>query len=268
MLKTKKILKYLCKLFFDIHFQRKLLWIYRIKNIPRYELKKIILLKHQITFTDSASFLFMYSEIFEQEIYKFHTENSNPFIIDAGANIGLSTIYFKSLYPNSNIIAFEPDFKIFKILEENVAAYSFKNVSLINKAVWNSETQLNFMEECADGGRVKEIDYKYNTYKVETVRLKDYLKDTVDFLKIDIEGAETEVIEDCQEFLYNVKNIFIEYHSFTNQPQTLDKIISILHNQNFRYYIHQMRYLNQPFVNSAPYLGMDMILNIFAWKVL
>ena len=62
---------------------------------------------------DSASYLSSREEIFDQQIYRFNTSNSKPYIVDCGANIGLSIIYFKQLFPNAEIVAFEPDEKIF-----------------------------------------------------------------------------------------------------------------------------------------------------------
>ena len=56
----------------------------------------------------------------------------------------------------------------------------------------------------------------------------------VDFLKLDIEGAETTVIKDCADYLGNVDNIFVEYHSFLSEKQTLDELLNILKKTNFR----------------------------------
>jgi precorrin-6B methylase 2 len=84
---------------------------------------------------DSESFLTTYIELFENQIYKFNSSQKDLLILDCGANIGLSVIYFKRLYPNSKIIAFEADPNIFNVLQENVKSFNFKNVELINKAV-------------------------------------------------------------------------------------------------------------------------------------
>ena len=47
-------------------------------------------------------------------------------------------------------------------------------------------------------------------------------------LKMDIEGAETDVIADCHDALANVHNVFIEYHSYVDHPQGLASIINTL----------------------------------------
>lgn len=239
----------------------------RLKRIPRYILGESNLLGKPICFIDSASFLFIQDELFNKEIYKFSTKNINPYIIDAGANIGLSIIYLKELYPNAEIIAFEPDSKAFEALETNIKTFGFKQVTLIKKALWNEETTLRFYAEGADGGRIATSDQHDQITNIETIRLRDFLSRNVDFLKVDIEGAETAVLEDCEDLLHNVENMFVEYHSFLNQEQSLAKLLSILTKAGFRYQIQHIGVFSfHPFINIAQYSGMDLQLNIFAYK--
>ncbi len=82
----------------------------------RFQSKTITLNNRKFKITDSASFVAMYLDIFGHEGYKFETKKLEPYIIDCGANIGLSLIYFNQLYPNAKIIAFEPDPKLFENL--------------------------------------------------------------------------------------------------------------------------------------------------------
>ncbi|QQE66074.1 hypothetical protein GFS31_27700 [Leptolyngbya sp. BL0902] len=209
----------------------------------------------------------MFDEIFKKEIYKFCSNSDRPFIIDCGANIGLSIIYFKRLFPNSEILAFEPDRSIFRILEKNISSFDFSGVKLLNQAVWDSATHLEFMSEGADGGRVVETDLKnLKKYQVEAIRIKDFLTKPVDLLKVDIEGAETTVIQDCKERLHYVKNLFIEYHSFVNSPQTLHAITQILADSGFRIHLHPSFSSPHPFIERLAASGMDMQVNIFAFR--
>lgn len=238
----------------------------KLRKTPRYTRTSTSLLGRELILADSASFLFMYGEVFEQEIYRFKPCFKNPFIIDAGANIGLSVIYFKQLCHDAKVIAFEPDPTVFSILQENIENFGFENIDLINKALWNSESTIEFMAEGADGGRIVKLDGSTQTCQVETTRLRPYLEKPVDFLKIDIEGAETEVLKDCKDLLGNVENIFVEYHSFADQPQTLDVVIKILSDAGFRLHIHPPVTSPQPFFHRNIHLGMDMQLNIFAFR--
>ena len=168
----------------------------RIQNLPRFTETEIDFLNKKIHIVDIASFNFIRKEIFDQQIYKFKADTEVPYIIDCGANIGLSIIYFKQLYPDAEIVGFEPDDKVFKALQHNMEAFNFSNVELIKKACWNEETTLKFYSEGADGGRVaKEFDTD-QIIEVETIRLRKFLDRKVDFLKIDIEGAEVQVLAD------------------------------------------------------------------------
>lgn len=60
----------------------------------------------------------MFNKIFKRQIYNFQIDNPAPYIIDAGANIGLGVIYFKKLFPDAEIIAFEPDPNIFAVMKK------------------------------------------------------------------------------------------------------------------------------------------------------
>ena len=196
----------------------------KIVDKPRYTTMLINLFGKPFEIVDSMSFLWIYNDIFKLEVYKFISQNTRPLIIDCGANIGVSILYFKTLYPESKIIAFEPDIKVFNALEKNMNSFGFNDVKLIGKALWNSETVLEFTSEGGDAGRIFQSESQSSTYQVQTVRLRDYLEQPVDFLKIDIEGAETTVIEDSWDLLCNVNKLFVEYHSFVNKNQSLNPI--------------------------------------------
>jgi len=242
--------------------------INRISKIPRYSEGCTKLLGHDLKFSDSASFLYMYNEIFNKEIYKFNSKTSKPFILDCGANIGLSIIYFKKSYPDAEIIGFEPDKKLFDLITFNINSFSIKDVRLINKGLWNEATTLKFFSEGADGGRVALEEDNENIVEINTVSLRDYLNKTVDLLKIDIEGSEIVVLKDCKELLHNVKNLFIEYHSFVNKGQELDTLLEILSMAGFRYYIEHVGVNSaHPFCDRNTYQGMDLQQNIYGYRL-
>ncbi|OBX21230.1 FkbM family methyltransferase [Gelidibacter algens] len=240
-----------------------------LKLVPRYTATSATIDGYKLIIPDSASFLFMYNEIFKTKIYKFRTENETPYIIDGGANIGLASIYFKELYPNAEIIAFEPDPEIFDILKTNLSTHNFTTIKLVKKGLWNEEKILKFHAEGADGGLLESLSKSNHptTQYVSVTSLKPYLHKTVDFLKLDIEGAETVVLKDIVNELYRVERIFIEYHSFVEQEQSLNEIIDILKHAKFRVYISSPGLSSKsPFVDITEYNGMDMQLNIYGIK--
>lgn len=237
----------------------------RLKN--RYVRVTTNFLGFPFVMSDKSSFLYMYDEILKKEIYRFVSTNKFPKIIDCGANIGLSVIYFKQLYPESNIIAFEPDPIIFKILSDNIISSKLQGVTLINKGLSDSEGIINFFSEGADGGRIALEKDGEKIIKINTVKLGEFLDKNIDMLKIDIEGAELDVLNECKGKLNKVANLFVEYHSFRDKKQELDKLLNILTEAGFRYFIHSPIEIKTPFVKVLPYAGFDLQLNIFAYRL-
>lgn len=240
----------------------------KLKNAPRYTPLSTSVLGNSLQLVDGKSFYYSYRELWEDEIYKFLSDKPNPFIIDGGSNIGLSIIYLKKLYPNSQIIGFEADPTVYKTLKANLTSFGYDDIEIYNKALWKEETTLEFAVEGADGGRVaKNDDENFNgRVKIPAVCLSNYLSQPVDFLKLDIEGAETEVIKECADCLHQVNNLFVEYHSFWEQPQTINEILSILKDADFRVSIRSQFASRQPFVKQPLQLAMDLQLNIFAYR--
>ncbi len=261
-------LKRKLKMFTNENFKQNELAYAKIKELPRFIEAEVLFLDKQIKIVDNASFLFIKKELFEEEIYKFNAGSPAPLIIDCGANIGMSVIYFKTLFPAANIIAFEPDKKVFDTLVHNVKVFGFSDVQLINKACWNEETTLQFFSEGADGGRAAKDFDRNNLVEVATVRLQSFLNKKIDFLKIDIEGAEVEVILDIQEQLHYVERIFVEYHSFIGKDQMLPEIIAVLKNAGFRLYLSSPGLQSKnPFLHVNSYSNMDNQLNIYGVRI-
>jgi FkbM family methyltransferase len=238
----------------------------RLRGLPRYQPTTTDILGRAVELVDSLSFIYMFEEIFEREIYRFNAETESPYVLDCGSNIGLSVIYCKQLYPRARVVAFEADDEIFAVLKRNVERWELNEVELVCRAVWSEETTLNFKHEGADGGRIERAGESANDKSVRTVRLRDYLDRRVDFLKVDIEGAETETLKDCADRLHNVENLFVEYHSFDGERQTLDALVRVLAEANFRLHVHSPNASPRPFVRRDLNAGMDLQLNIFAFR--
>ena len=234
----------------------------RIKK--RYSSINVKLDEREIVVPDPPSFAWQIKEIFMEECYRFKSLTNNPLILDLGANIGTSVLWFKHNYPNSRIIAYEASKDIFEILSNNVNGI---DVTLENKAIWISDELLSFHADGADAGSL--VDSNDSNSTVQGVRLKTILEDLtepVEFLKMDIEGAETKVIEDCRSVLGKANNIFIEYHSFKNHPQSLGRILSILSENCFRYYLKEVNFKRSPFLRTENEDLMDCQVEIYAFK--
>ena len=236
-----------------------------LKNIPRYTEQTVQLLGDDFKIADSLSFYHSVKEIFDDHIYKFETESTDPVILDCGANYGSSAVYFKQLHPQSSLTCVEADPSIFKILETNLTQRGYDDIRLINRAVSNDSEAIKFHQEGADAGRAAAIEDGENTIEVPTIHLDDLIDGPVDFLKMDIEGCETEAICSSSK-LDQVSQIFIEYHSFKNSEQSLSKLLGKLTECGFRYYIHTQFCSPRPLTEETLQLGMDLQLNIFALR--
>lgn len=264
MLKT--ILKELfCFLGFDISRKKPTHYEYLL-SYPRYKELDVNLLGKEFRIVDSLSFYWSFREIFLEKIYSFKSNKKAPVILDCGSNCGVGILFFKKKYPESMIFAVEADPRIYEVLKRNINNRNYENITIINKAISLKEKEVVFYTEGADGGRIHPIDNGQEYVIVESISLDDLIVEEVDFLKLDIEGEETDVIISCNK-LNKVSNIFIEYHSFVNKEQSLDKILYKLHNEKFRYYIHTQFCSQSPFVKEKSEFGMDLKLNIFAKKI-
>ncbi len=235
-------------------------------GVKRYErINNVKFLGFIFDIPDLQSFIWQFKEIFVDEIYKFNSNNKQPIIFDCGANVGTSCLYFKQLFPNAKIKAFEADPMIGSVLQSNLSKNGINDVEIINKAVWIDDNGIDFGSEGADGGS---INASNNKIKIESLRLKDFLEkeEKIDLLKIDIEGAEYEVLIDCKDDLKNVQNIFVEYHSWNSATQKLSEILSIFETNGFRYYIEDISKRKHPFVNHNQDVNMDLQLNIFGYR--
>ena len=181
--------------------------------------------------------------------------------------MGLSVLYFKTLYPNAEIIAFEPDPMIFDVLSANAKNFDWQGVKLINQAVCEEETSLAFYSDSGMGSSATNTFRKVSPIQVKTIRLADHLHRKVDMLKIDIEGSEYMMMPDCASLLANVEHIFVEYHSFTGKEQHLEELLSILKQAGFRYH------LRESFSRRSTFVGKDfacenleLAINVFEYR--
>src|SRR5690606_9860791 len=84
------------------------------------------------------------NEIFVANEYSFQSPSSNPVIIDCGANIGVSVLYFKKTVPNCKIIAFEPNPYAYKLLKENIKQNKISGIETHESALYDHESIISF----------------------------------------------------------------------------------------------------------------------------
>ena len=238
----------------------------KLSSKSRYSAGSSSLLGPPFVFNDAATFAGNYRDIFLRHIYRFPSTTETPLVIDCGANTGLGVLYAKREYPGAKVIAFEADPKVAELLVKNVAAFNLSDVHIETRAVWTEVTHVDFYREGADSGRVGVPIPGGEHIQVRTARLRDYLNTPVDFLKIDIEGAETDVLEDCADRLCNVKSAFVEFHSFASKPQALARLVACLETAGFRLIIESVAEAGVAPLCTAGKQGMDLQLNVFAFR--
>jgi FkbM family methyltransferase len=165
----------------------------------------------------------VFTQIFLFEEYSCIKDLKEPkVIIDCGANVGYSSIYFLNKYPNASVIAIEPDPENFKVCEKNLSYYD-ERVSLINSAIWSQKTGL-IISKAENWGNAYEWAMQVKECKegqepdIYAISIDDLLEDyglsSIDLLKVDIEGSEAEIFaKNYENWLNKVKNIVIELHS-------------------------------------------------------
>jgi len=138
--------------------------------------------------------------------------------IDVGANVGKYSLMFSKMIGNTGkIIAIEPVPNTFEALTEAIKLNKFDNIVPLNIACWNKNTKLNmFQAEMSGESTIKE-DYGLGYFAVEARTLDSIVHElglnTVDSVKIDVEGSEIEVLEGMENILkQHTPEIVIEIH--------------------------------------------------------
>jgi FkbM family methyltransferase len=184
---------------------------------------------------DLAAFYIAAKDIFLHRIYDFYTTNPTPNIIDGGGHIGLFTLYIKKKYPKAKITVFEPDTESVELLTKNIDVNNIHDVELVEAGLYKYDGEIDFGSDHSDGSSIFAKD---KSTKVKVVRLSQYINSEIDFLKLNIEGAELDVLTEIEDKLSFVKEMVIEYHGFPTVGQNLHKILAILDRAGFRYMIH------------------------------
>jgi FkbM family methyltransferase len=207
-----------------LQIKRKLFKLFNSKNVTVNE----YFLKYKFSGYDYSTIEFLFNEVFISNEYYFEPSTQEPFIIDCGANIGMSILYFKKLFPSSKIIAFEANPYAFKLLEENMKVNKIKNVELHNIALFDKETEISFYINDDIGtlvGSIKAERGGSNELKIDAQKLSNYLKniETVDLIKMDVEGAEVNILSDLfdSSTIHKAKEYIIEYHHNMNDDKSI-----------------------------------------------
>ena len=172
--------------------------------------------------------------------HEYDTKLLHPHVIvDIGANIGTFSVLSAKLHPQATIYAFEPAPATFKHLKKNLELNGVKNVIASDRALSAKTETRQFFQSNSSGLSSFHLERKGGTYvNVECISFADLMREKniekIDYLKMDCEGAEYEILMDCpSEVLQKIKNIVLEYHNGITKFNHHD-LLTFLKTQGFQ----------------------------------
>jgi len=196
-----------------------------------------------------------FDQVFIRQEYDIELPLAPRLIVDAGANVGFTAIWFANRYPEAKVIAIEPDAANFKLLRENATPYP--SVELIQAGVWSRSCHLRIVTHDATGRFLGEWGYRVEETDqpgdktLPAVTLGEVLRNsgqfTLDVLKLDVEGAEREIFSaSCDDWLPRTNVLMVELHD-RFQPGCSDAFFSAVRAQEFH---HAQRGQTQIFIRK------------------
>jgi FkbM family methyltransferase len=241
---------------------------HKLDDRPRRTPGEIDVWGWRLEYVDAASLISAFDYIVVRKWIDFIADTPQPRILDCGANIGISVMHSKRLYPEARITAFEADPVICEVLRRNLTRNGILDVEIVEAALWNRAGWVQFESEGADSGRIRtDLQENASVIRVRAERLAPYLEKPVDLLKLDIEGAEGAVLADCSEVMAGAKRVIIEYHCTSGKAQDLSGILALLEKGNYRYLINSDGFWRGfSHFAAAPEGWLDHYLMIYAQR--
>ena len=201
---------------------------------------------HPIHFRAGSSDIHTFREIFLRAEYDIKLPDSHlpKIIIDAGANIGFTTLFLSKQYPTAKIFSLEPNGENYELLKKNTIGYP--NIYPIQSALWNTSGTIEILDK-GFGVRGYVVENTNNALKGQEMNkpvtsmpsttmaelVQKYQLSSIDILKIDIEGSEKEVFSaDIEKWLPITKCLIIELHD-RMKPGCSQAVFKALADYNF-----------------------------------
>jgi FkbM family methyltransferase len=196
--------------------------------------KQISVMGYKISFFSYPILINQFEEIFIYKSYRFKSAKPSPLIFDCGSNTGISILYFKIFHPGSRIIAFEPDPANFRLLKKNMEQNRFSDITLHHFALGTQEGFCRLYNSQAGEGSMNSSIYANNPepdfINVSMKKLSSFIDKEIDFMKMDVEGAEGEIIQELSGAgrLSDIRELVMESHQASKLPE--DRLLEILKN--------------------------------------
>lgn len=173
----------------------------------------------------------------------FYKVQPNDVVIDAGANCGHLSIFFSKLAgPNGKIIAFEPDKFNIERIESNIKLNDglASNIKIEDLLLWDKNELIDFYEAGTVGSSAVWMPDNEHCVKKQAVRIDDWVIENnvqkLDFIKMDIEGAEIEALDGCIKTIETLKpNFAIASYHIVNDEQTYIKVEQFFASMDYPY---------------------------------
>ncbi len=179
---------------------------------------------------DIEQFSYLFNVFFTEPFRVSNKVADNAVIIDGGANIGMTSLYYASLYPNAKIYAFEPSKQNVEYYKKNLASV---NAAIEQKALWDEPCVLNFnFSNCSRYHSAFGTAESTHNEEIHAIRLDDWIRssniDRIDILKLNVEGAELKVIKSLGQEAEKISTIVGELHpEFVSQIEITEALGNI-----------------------------------------
>lgn len=220
------------KRFFKLLRQIKKSWYYNIGNTKVFYDPTLSAIGQRIYF--DGAFEETYLKICSQYLKR------DSIIFDIGANIGIHSVFFSNIALDGKIYSFEPSLSTYQLLLKNT--FSHKNIIPINSAV-SDQTSITRFFDCDDNALSSLKDTQrsniQSTYDVLCYKLDDFLDffpiSKLDFIKIDVEGFEYEVLRGMKNAVMKFKPIiFCEVYGGKNSNKNPEATLKYIEDLNYK----------------------------------
>ncbi len=189
---------------------------------------------YTVHFSNFSAFYFVFNEIFCKAIYSKNL--TSQLVFDCGANIGMFILWVRYFNKRCKIVAFEPSQHTFELLRRNIEVNGIMNCEINKIALSRAHGTKDFYTindeiQVLNSGLYLDQDLPHSKEVVNTDVLSNYVQgQTIDFLKLDIEGSEYDVIEDISNTgaLSHIKEMIVEVHFPSKHEEKYSKMLKSL----------------------------------------
>lgn len=172
--------------------------------------------------------------------FEKYTPKKGDLVLDCGSYVGCFTIIASKLVGiKGKVIALEPDKTSYRKLLANIELNKLKNVIAINKGLWEKEGKQNFFERTSRGSSFIFESENMKTVSVDVTTIDNVVKDLklekLDFIKMDVEGAELFALKGAKKTLQNIKpNLAIATYHIIDGKTTDKYVEKLLKKYNYK----------------------------------